>query len=72
MQHDKKLVFGYLREPNILMTKGDLKFVSLDLNGKEGNARCPADISGGDRRPQSIEVEGGTKVEHDAEWIKHQ
>ena len=68
--HDQKLVFGDLREPNILITKDGLKLVDFDWSGKEGTVRYPADIARRVEWPKG--VKGGTeiKAEHDKVWFK--
>ena len=39
--HDRKLVFGDLREPNILITKEGLKLIDFDWCGKGGTVYYP-------------------------------
>jgi serine/threonine protein kinase len=69
--HDRKLVFGDLREPNIPITKDGLRLVDFDWSGEEGTVRYPADISEKIQWSEGVEREGEIKVEHDKEWFKH-
>jgi hypothetical protein len=68
--HGEKLVFGDLREPNILITKDGLRLVDFDWSGKEGTVCYPAGISGEIPWPDGVEGEAEIKVEHDEEWFR--
>ena len=68
--HDKKLVFGDLREPNILITKDGLRLVDFDCSGEEGTVYYPVDISSGIQWPNGVGGGGKIKAEHDKAWFK--
>lgn len=68
--HGKKLVFGDLREPNILITKDGLRLVDFDWSGEEGTVRYPAGISQDIEWPDGVEGEEKIKREHDEVWFR--
>ncbi|KAF9643961.1 hypothetical protein BDM02DRAFT_3272735 [Thelephora ganbajun] len=68
--HNEGLVFGDLREPNILIAKDGIKLVDFDWSGKEGMVRYPADISEEILWPEGVGGEGQIKFEHDKEWFR--
>ena len=67
--HGEGLVFGDLREPNILIVGDGVKLVGFDWSGKEGVARYPS-ISREIAWPEGVISRGKIKAEHDKEWFK--
>ena len=68
--HDRGLVFGDLREPNVMITKESLKLVDFDWSGRQGEVRYPVDISRRIEWPEGVKGEGEIRPEHDKEWFK--
>ena len=68
--HDRGLVFGDLREPNIMIAEDGLKLVDFDWSGNQGEVRYPVGISRQIKWPEGVEGEGVIKFEHDREWFK--
>ena len=65
--HDAGFVHGDLREPNILVTEGDVKIIDFDWCGKDGEVRYPASINLGGSLGWDRDVARGglIKKEHD-------
>jgi len=68
--HDKELVFGDLRSPNILIAEDGLKLVDFDWTGKQGRVCYPVDISSKIPWPEGVFGGGKIKAEHDKEWFR--
>jgi len=69
--HGAGLVFGDLREPNILITEGGVKLVDFDWSGKEGQVHYPIDIAPRSKIPwpEGVRGEGKIRAEHDKQWF---
>ena len=68
--HDKGLVFGDLRRPNILSAGDSVKIVDFDWSGEEGVVHYPSRISKEIAWPEGVESLGKIEANHDKEWFK--
>ncbi|KAJ2994153.1 hypothetical protein NUW54_g7601 [Trametes sanguinea] len=70
--HEHNLVFGDLREPNVLLVKGGgLMLVDFDWCGQEGAAKYPGDMNDDGSIPWAQDAEAGQliKKEHDLHML---
>ena len=68
--HNRNLVFGDLRSPNVMITKtNQVKLIDFNWAGEEGQARYPSLISSDIRWVAGVEALGVIKMEHDKEML---
>ncbi|KDQ56619.1 hypothetical protein JAAARDRAFT_194606 [Jaapia argillacea MUCL 33604] len=64
--HEKDFVFGDLRQPNVMVSKGGkVQLIDFDWAGREGEARYPACISNSVDWPEGVEGLGKILKKHD-------
>lgn len=70
--HEHDLVFGDVREPNILRTGDGAMLIDFDWCGKEGEARYPSSIriDGSIRWHEGVEYRGRMMKEHDIHMLE--
>ncbi|KAI9069718.1 hypothetical protein FKP32DRAFT_1586656 [Trametes sanguinea] len=70
--HGRNLVFGDLREPNVLLIKGGgLMLIDFDWCGREGTARYPRDMNEDGSIPWAEDAQAGQliKKQHDLQML---
>jgi serine/threonine protein kinase len=68
--HGRKLVFGDLRSPNVMISKmNKVKLIDFNWAGEEGQARYPSLISSDIKWAPGVEALGVIEKEHDMEML---
>jgi len=66
--HEKNLVFGDLREPNVLFSGGKVFLIDFDWAGKEGEARYPRRLLSQGKWPAELRKLGGQLITYDHDF----
>jgi serine/threonine protein kinase len=70
MLHDRGLVFGDLRSPNVMITKAnEVKLIDFNWAGEEGQAKYPYLMSSDIKWAAGVEALGVIKKDHDMEML---
>jgi serine/threonine protein kinase len=68
--HDKGLVFGDLRPPNVMITKeSEVKLIDFNWAGEKGQAKYPYLISPGVDWPEGVKALAVMEANHDLEML---
>ena len=68
--HDKGLVFGDLRPPNVMVTKAhEVKLIDFNWAGEKGQAKYPYLISPGVDWPEGVKALAVMEANHDLEML---
>jgi serine/threonine protein kinase len=69
--HSHGLVFGDLRPPNVMITKGgEVKLIDFNWAGEEGQAKYPPLISPEIAWPEGVEALAVMRKEHDLDMLR--